>query len=54
MKPGWVVSHSGGPGIVVDHGNVETLDPGFVNRGGAELRTPGGLARGERGDEPGL
>lgn len=33
IKPGWVVSHSGGPGIVVDHGNVETLDPGFVDLG---------------------
>lgn len=31
LKPGWVASHSGGPGVVLDHGNVEGSDPGFVD-----------------------
>jgi hypothetical protein len=31
LKPGWVASHSGGSGRVIDHGNIEGSDPGFVD-----------------------
>lgn len=29
LKPGWVESHGGTPGEVIDYGNVEGADPGF-------------------------
>ncbi len=37
LKPGWVDSHSGGPGVVIDHGNVEGTDPGFVDLAAQEF-----------------
>lgn len=44
LKSGWVDSHGGGSGVVIDHGNVEGSDPGFRDLAGQDFELVDGSA----------